>query len=147
MAAGKRADVRAAEVDRLRRWCFVVLDTMVDMHGDLAVFGTARQSVERCKTIRDLRTAARDFLEWAKGLPPRERARIDRELRRVFAKGLDAEVANEDSGLERVVGRGRIVNEREYRLVQARIEEIYGNREHEEEVRNLDALLAGFRRS
>ena len=147
MPAGKRAELRAAEVDRLRRWCFVFLDSMAEMHGYVVLFDALRKIIERCTTVRGMRSAARDCLEWAKGLSPSERNVIDRKLRSAFGKGLDAGVADEQGELGRVVRRGRIANEREYRLVQARIEEIYVDGERKAEVKELDALLAGFRPS
>jgi hypothetical protein len=118
---------------------------MVEIHGDVVVFRTLRSAAERCATVRGLRAVSRDLLEWAKGLSSPERDVIDRKLRAAFGRGLEAGVAHEGAELARVVRRGRIANEREYRLVQARVEEIYANEQLAKELRNLDALLAAFR--
>lgn len=144
-SSGTGAPARAAEVKRLRAWCVAVLESMRDMHPDDAGFLREFQRVvERCTTVRELRQVSRDLLEWAKELSSRERDAIDRRLKAAFGKGPDAGVANEAAALARISRRGRIANEDEYRLVLARVDEIYADKRHRDELKSLNALLAAF---
>jgi hypothetical protein len=122
-----------------------VLESMKDLHPDgAAQFREFQQVVERCTTVRDLKALSRDFLEWVKGLSTRDRDFIDRRLHAVFGRGLEGGVANEAEVLARVSRRGRIVSEQEYRLVLARVDEIYADKRHRDELKHLNTLLQAF---
>jgi hypothetical protein len=76
------------------------------------------------------------------GLSAAGRAELDRTLRKRF--GPDTQHGKDAAVVARVRRRGRILSEREYRIVQAHADAVFTDRSSEAEYLALGALLDAF---
>lgn len=140
---------RGAEVERLKAWCLAVQEFMFEKHPPPAEAQAVAQAgiaaAIAAGRMRDLRMFARELLDDAKHLPPAEREELDRLLRARLGAGLDAGTGETKGELDRVLRRGRIANEREYRLLLDRAEEIHLDTARNDELSRINELLAAYR--
>lgn len=92
------------------------------------------------RSLRQLRMVAGDLQEWAAGLRPEQR----QELQALIAERFGPAVldGNDDVARDQIIQRGRIRTADEYRLISARVEAIYSDHVHREELEVLHRLLA-----
>lgn len=126
---------------KLRAVCLAVIDTLEE-HGLTAVPDRFRAVVEeayRERNRRGLRAARAGFVERIRSLPI---ALQDRVAERMKASGVAGGGASFlDETISRVLQRGRIADEDEFRMVLARVEEIAGDESRSAEVERLNQLL------
>jgi len=135
------------ELGELRSVC----DTIIELMGkyeDLGKIGLRMQAaIEDAVTlqnVRGMRTIARDLRALMAAVQPAQRAEIEREVLRRTGLELAAVPDADQLRIARVVERGRIVNEGEYHLLRARIDEISGDLVSQAEARQLQALVDAF---
>ena len=92
--------------------------------------------------LRGMRMVAKDFAEGARALPGDNWQKLDDLLRLKFGKGLREEGDREATKVARVLKRGKIKGEAEYRLLHERAGQIFADESKKDELESIDALLA-----
>jgi hypothetical protein len=103
-------------------------------------------SAEAKGDLPALRTLADDLLEMSAGMPREVWSKADDQVRGETGRGLREEQGVAAERLRRLVSKGRLRNERDYRLVVSVLADV-GDPSHTRELRNdLTTLLEGFER-
>ena len=105
-----------------------------------------REPVARADSLAGLRDAARDMVEWCQDLGPVSVARIDQHLR---AAGLPTLTAMRDRGYRhvlRILSRGRVASEEEYRLLSAFTSDHGGSELGRDDFARAEELLGAYSR-
>lgn len=113
------------ELRLLHARCLFIIDFVHERSslGELASpMRDAVQTAFAMQNRKGLRMVARDLAEMADSLAGDVKRELDRRLEHDLALDLAAEAASERAALESVVARGRIRNEREYRLAQSAVD-------------------------
>lgn len=147
MARRKLNEQQMEELNKLRDRCTLVLGFINRLGelGDLArQFDEVIQEAHATQNLRGLRILRRDLDEWSKDLSEDEQVELETMLRVQLQVDPEQEHAADIAELRQIEGRGRIRNEREYRLVQARVEELRMLSDGAGEIQRLDVLLASY---
>jgi hypothetical protein len=91
-----------------------------------------------------LRASLNDYNETASDLPLEQFEELNQILREKFGEDLVHNRQKELAKIKRIVNRGKINNENEYRLIKSRIEEIINDENRVTEIHILDGLLNDF---
>jgi hypothetical protein len=147
MAARKLNANQIQEVRSLRDRCILVL-RFLNRRGELGdQFGQFEEVIHRSyenEDLRGLRLLRREFDDWSKDLGAEEQLELETLLRVELGVDVDEEHATDLTQVRQIEARGRIRNEREYRLVQARLEELHASSADTTEAERLAALLASY---
>lgn len=130
---GTRTTQDAPETQALRRRCLVYASLMREFMGrmDPAVDAALAEMPERIRRspARGLRDMERDFLEMMRGwtdvhgTPTEERRLVEERLRRELGLSLESLLRGELASVQRILKRGLIRNEDEYRLLVAWVDD------------------------
>lgn len=148
MVSRDRAD-SVAEATQLRDWCLTILRFISELAPSSPFFAQAQQGIGAAFEMRDvrgLRIAAKDLLDWTRDLPVDQQAQLDQLLFSRFGRGLKAEGKRNRRELQRILRRGTIENEDEFRLLTSRADEIYADKAKAGELEQINRLLAAFQR-
>jgi hypothetical protein len=137
---------RIAELLTLRDRCLAISRFLAE--GGLSEDATtemkaAIQAAFERGDLGGLKMFSRDLNEWANGMPPATIARLDDILRSELGedpRGTESEARD----LERILHRGTIEDEEEYRLLTRRVEEIYADGSKGGELEKINELLVAF---
>ena len=102
------------------------------------------QETFRKQNLRGFRYIFKDTNEWANGLPKSDLDELNELLQRKFGENLLKQSQRNLSKINRIVKKGKINNEDEYRLLLSRVDEIFADESKKEEVEMLNKLLADF---
>ena len=132
------------EVDRLSAWCSAILREINSLSPSplASTFEDAIARSQQRRDLKGLRMASKDLEEWARSVDPFSKEKVNAALISQFGRGLDEGAEADRGALTRILARGRIENDDEYRLVSRRVDEIYDDVAFEEEVAVLNNLLA-----
>jgi hypothetical protein len=135
------------ELRELRDRCVAVYDYMT-AHANLGPQGSlVRDAIENAysaQNLRGLRVIKHDCDEWSRSLPHKRQQELAQLLEARFAVDLKAESKANEEEVRGILARGRIRNEREYRLVSSFIEDLLERPGHRGEVSALNELLARY---
>jgi len=90
------------------------------------------------------RSAARDLEEWTLALPANQTRELDKLLRAKFEVGLTEAKRNRDKDISRVLLRGTIEDDVDFRLIHSYVDEICQDVSRNEEVEKLNLLLRAY---
>ena len=108
-------------------------------HMDLGeVIARTRQK----RDLRGMRTIAKDLAEWARFLPPALANQLDGQLRTKFGKGLREARQADLKRVQKILSKGKIENDDEYRLLASRADEIHADASRRGELEQINVLLA-----
>jgi len=88
----------------------------------------------------------RDFAEWTRGFPDESRGKLDQRLRSRLGSGLEEQDQATLNEVRAVLRGGCIKSDDEYRLLLARVEQIYADDSKAEGVGRINELLAVYHR-
>ena len=103
----------------------------------------AIQTAYERRDLRGLKMVSRDLNEWVNGFPDATRARYDEILRAQLGedpRGAEAQARE----VRRILDRGTIENEDEWRLLNSRAEEIWADESKRAELEKVTAMMAAF---
>lgn len=107
------------ELRALRARCLLIVDFVHEHSGLGALAPEMRNAIENAyaaQSLKGLRTVARDLDEMAEGLSPNVKAQLDHQLEVELGIDAEAERAADLAVFRGMIERGRIRNEREYRM-------------------------------
>ena len=136
-----------SELTRTKEWCLTILDFMIAECSETSFIRQMRGIVlqeYKQQSRRGLQDCIRETNEWARGLPRAQVSELNQLLRDKFGEDLQTEADRDVKRVNRIMKRGRIRNEDEFRLVQARVEDIYADDDKQEEYATLGRLLVDF---
>lgn len=143
----KLTEDQTAELQALHQKCNVTI-RFLNRRGELGDIGrqfeeVIQQTYEE-QNLRGMRMLGRDLNDWSKDLRPEERRELEAILSTELGVEADRQGAADETELRKIEARSRITNEREYSLVQARLEELRETSASSEEAQRLAALLASY---
>lgn len=147
MARRKLNGTQMQELNALHDRCVLVLQFLNRRGelGDLArQFSEVIQQSHEAQDLRGLRILWKDLDDWSKDLTNDEQLELETLLRVRLQVDSDKERAAELATVREIEGRGQIRNEREYRLVQARVDELLSSHTSSADATRLQALLAEY---
>ena len=144
---------RQDELKILRDWCIAVLRFIHDKASEQGAGITPRlqevaengiESAFKRQDIRGLKTASRDLLEWVNGFPDQIRKDLDKILRAEVGIGLKTSQQDRNREIAKIIKRGSVKSEDEYRLLESRIDEIYADESKKAELARINKVLLAF---
>jgi hypothetical protein len=133
-----------AELVQQAEWCRSVVRFVANGNGATSLVFGIENVIEMTLSrgdARGLKMVRRDLLEYVKGLPLADVAKLDASLRTQFGEGLVEVSEMLSKRVAAILRRGSILSDDEYRLLLSRVEEIYAKAEHRTEVEAINALL------
>jgi hypothetical protein len=138
---------RLEDATMLRDWCLSLLRFIGELAPSSPFFTQAQQGImvafEKLD-VNGLRIAAKDLEEWARDLPVDQQAKLDQFLVARFGRGLRAEAEKDRREMRRILKRGSIEGEDEYRLLSSRADEIRADNSKARELEQINRLLVAF---
>jgi hypothetical protein len=130
------------QLEEMRAACVAILRFLETQHilSPAEQFYAAVQRAYEHENLRGLRAAHADLLQRVQGLSSAEQEALAVELRAAGATSEPHEAL--DRALREVITRGVLRTGDEYRLVQARLEQIHDDPAHADEAVRLTALLS-----
>jgi hypothetical protein len=145
----KQKGSRGEELQDLRDWCVAIIRFM----GELSPSDLFAQTEDAINAafdrgdLRGLKMVSKDVGEWATGLASSDQKKLDEALRSQFGRGLREDVRAVRDEVARILKRGTIGGEEEYRLLSSRADEIYADDSKQSELKRINALLAEYEAS
>jgi hypothetical protein len=141
------ADSETRDPRGLREWCLAIYEFASSVVWPSARFDLEIDAIERAFQAADsrgLEAVARDLEEWARGFKAEHRERLDAFLRSRFGRGLKEATLGTERQINRILKRGVIENQDEYRLLSQRAAEIGTEASKRNELARIDRLLSAF---
>jgi hypothetical protein len=133
-----------AEVEEMAEWARAVL-AFINSVGAVPMYEQYQKAIDGCASrgdARGMKGVVNDFSEWVKDMSPEAQARLDAHLREKLGKGLSA--WTDKKKLAKLLERGAIKTENEYRQVLAFVEENHRDPSQSDAVDRANAALAVF---
>jgi cold shock CspA family protein len=137
------------ELIHIKEWCFTIMDFMISHYEGKDVFVQFSEVIKEGfnkQDLRGMRHVYKDTNEWAKGLPFAHIEELNQILNDKFGEDLKKQTDGDTIKINRIIKKGKINSEDEYRLVLNRVDEIYADDSNKEEVLKLNELLATFQK-
>ncbi len=138
------------ELEHIKEWCLTIIDFMTLHYGKSQVFKQYLDIIidgYQNQNLSGLKYIYRDTNEWAKGISRTDLDELNKLLHDKFGESLVKKNNENLSEIKKVVKKGKISNEDEYRLLLSRVDEIYENKNKEKELEILNKLLADYHKS
>lgn len=137
------------ELSFMRDWNWAIMDFLVKNENEefFKEFYPIISEVFDKKDLRGMRMIYNDNNEMARGLSFHKLNELNRILREKF--GFDLNKAHDKviAKINRIVQRGYLKNDDEFRLLYSRVDEIYADDSKKEEVEILENLMADYEES
>jgi hypothetical protein len=146
---GDRSKAHIRGEERVRAWCLAVVRVLHEMApgGTAGQLGAALEGFEFAVARADhtgLKQVARDLHEAIGGLSPEQRATLNAELRARVGIGSDAYRPDLQKEVARILARGVISDDDEFRMAEARADEVSANDGQVTELQSINVLLADY---
>lgn len=131
---------------RARDWCLYVL-RFLNKVSPAEIFSQMMDVVEETfnkKDLRGLQMLERDIAENARALPNQAKKELDELLVAEIGWGLSALSNKEHQKVAKVLRRGAIESDEEYRILSDRADAIFDDTTKATELREINALLASY---
>ncbi|GHT77322.1 hypothetical protein AGMMS50262_18010 [Bacteroidia bacterium] len=136
------------ELNHINDWCLTILNFMIKKYGEhtsLTMFKDVINDGYNTKNLRGMRSVYRDTNEWGKGLNTlADTEELNQVLYAKFSEDLNTCSGRDAQKIKRIVRRGKISTENEFRLVLGRVDEIYTDDTKKEEIKILNKMLGEF---
>lgn len=141
------------ELSFLKDWSITILDFFISKYGNDPLSQTFQFLQKFYETVlkgfdsnnlRGSRLLYQDLNDWAKDLPPKELEELNQILLEKFGFNLKKYDSKNSAKIKRIIKRGTINNDDEYRLLLDRVDEIYADENTKDEVDILNGLLADY---
>jgi hypothetical protein len=136
---------REAEAARLARWCLSVTDYLATLGNDPSIgdFVDIVNAALKAGRIAQLNSIKRDLTEWARGLTPEQQRGLDRALQSQTGSSLGDEDNADQELVDKVLARGEIHTDNEYRLMNEWMGRL-GDASETAKMAVIDALLTRY---
>lgn len=147
----KELDQKALEeLSFMRDWIWEIVDFLVKSQNEGEFFKLLYPPVTETfdkKDLRGMKMMYNDINEMAGDLSPHQLNELNRILRAKF--GFDLNKAHDKflAKINRIVQRGYLKNDDEFRLLYSRVDEIYADDSKKEEVEILEKLMGDYEES
>jgi len=145
--AKKDSRDQLGEATELRDWCLAILGFFGELEPSSPFLAQYLQAIEagfEGRDLRGLRIVAKDFAEWARDLPADQQSKLEQLLVPRFGRGLRSEAQKDQRERQRILKRGSIESEDEFRLLSSRADEIYADKSKAGELEQINHLLVAF---
>jgi hypothetical protein len=140
-------DEQLRELAYIKDWCLTIMDFIFSKSDQpliLAVFNDAINNGYDTQNLRGMRYVYRDTSEWGRGLSLRDIEELNKILYEKFGEDLNTCSKRDLSKINKIIKKGKIANENEFRIVLSRIDEIYHDSAKNEEIEILNMLLRKY---
>ena len=139
---------KTADYETLKEWCLTVFDYLLkqDSHYVMLVdYGKNIIAIlDKKKKKNDMRALYKELHLNVRELPPNQIEELNQILTEKFGHNLADVAKMETKAIEKIIKRGRIRNDTEYRLVWQREDEIYTDDSQFEYAETLRKLLSDY---
>lgn len=139
------------EMKYIKDWCITILEFMAMKSSGLKPFyevtkdNLLKNYTKNNKNIlKGFKEGYRDINEMAKNLPNDDYLELNKVLVSKFGKSLEDINKKEFSKLDKVIKRGEILNDNEYRLLEDRANEISQSTRQSPEIKTINELLMNY---
>ncbi len=135
------------DFEYIKGWCLFVVQYLTEKSPNV-LMGEFKNNIKGLtnskKSLRQLKTLKKDLTEWARGLSEDDIHELNNLLSENFEENLEDVNFKSLTEVKHIVKRGKINNEDEFRLLMARVEEIYADDTKKAELENINKLLADY---
>jgi hypothetical protein len=129
---------------QMHDWCMVTLDYLAEVSPWADDFRQAVSAASTKGNVEGLRMCVSDLREWVSYAPPADRQRVHERLLAKVGHGLYEVDLARNKRLASILKRGRIATDNEFRLLMARVDEIYEDEGKQAEVNRINELLSEY---
>lgn len=142
-------DKQQFELENSKNRCLIILNFFISKGGNSPLFDQFKEIISETyskKNLKGIRILTSDINGWVKGLNQVNIDELNEILHKHYLKGLDDENEEMIIKVSQILMNGKIKNDDEYRLLQNRVEQIYGDNNDCEEVKKINNLLVKFQK-
>lgn len=135
------------ELELKKEWSLIIISFIQNIDKNEYFFEQLKNSVGAAffdNDLKGIRMIYNDVNEWAKGLDKSQLSELNKILIAKFGRSLIDEEKEIDSKIEKIVKRGKINSEDEYRLILAKVDEIYADKSKVNTIKVLNDLLLKY---
>ena len=129
---------------QMHDWCMVALDFLAEVSPFAEDLRRDVSAASAEGDVKGLRVCVSDLREWISYAPPADRQRVHERLLARVGHGLYEVDLARDNRLASILKRGRIATDSEFRLLMARVDEIYEDEGKQAEVNRINELLSEY---
>ena len=130
-----------------KEWCEMIIHFMLSKAGpnnSLKEVLNLVKGIYHKKNLAGLKSIKKDLGEWVKVLSRPDLFELNILLQNKFGENLDNDANKIIRVIEKIISRGKIINDEEYELIVKRVEEIYENENNKLEIETLNILLVNY---
>jgi len=135
------------EFEYIKSWCLLIVKYLAEKSPN-ALMDEFKNSITNLtdtkKSLKQLKILKRDLTEWARGLSKDDFQELNNLLYDTFKDNLEDSSNISITEVNDILQRGKIKNDDEFRLLIARIDEIYANESNRAELEIINKLLAEY---
>ena len=139
---------KTADYETLKEWCLTVFDYLLEQEPEFKLVADDSKaliaSYDRYHNIKKMRALYKEHHLILRDLPPNQIEELNQILTEKFGHNLADVAKMETKAIEKIIKRGRIRNDTEYRLVWQREDEIYTDDSQFEYAETLRKLLSDY---
>jgi len=144
----KLPEAKQKELRFMKDWCIVIYDYL-NIHKSTnenfyQSFTAIIQKAFDQHDLRGMRMVFNDTNEMARGLPETQLLELNRILEAKFGRSLTDEEKEMKKQINKIVKRGKINNDDEFRLLEQSVSELSQEQSYSSEIETLNRLLAGY---
>lgn len=136
------------EKDKIKNRFQVFFDYIVSKQGNIEGYNELKKAVDDAynkNDIRGLREINKELNVWlVEMFPPKEKKEIREILKEKLGENFEQTDLKNLEKINKIIKRGKVNTQKEYALLQQRIEEIYTDKSRKLEVLEINKLLADF---
>ena len=139
---------KTADYETLKEWCLTACDYLLKIDPEFLFLAKEVEKIimkiDKKKKKNDMRALYKELHLWLRDLPPNQIEELNQILTEKFGHNLADVAKMETKAIEKIIKRGRIRNDTEYRLVWQREDEIYTDDSQFEYAETLRKLLSDY---
>jgi hypothetical protein len=140
---------RQQQLEHLKAWCLAIVRFLRELDTSPSLYSQLEEAIEAAferGDLRGLKMVSRDLEEWAMGLPSASQRQLNNMLHARFGIELAVIARQRAREVARILKRGAIADEDEYRLLSTRADQIYADASKRDELDSIDRLMAAFKK-
>lgn len=141
----------STEIEFLRAWCITVLQYYVELLNDSNLKAIWQSTIEHLETfnaptknltLKGLQTAFRDTISFIRDLPADDLTKLNAILKKQF--GRDFSDIDTQKDIQRIVKRGHITNDEEYRMLDEVVNDLSQSSPQSGQIELYNTLLTKY---
>ena len=136
------------ELTHIKEWCLTIIEFLISHNQATStsrnMFVDVINDAFQKQNLKGLRYVYNDINEWAKGILQSDLEELNMLLQNKFGEDLNKQMHRDLIKIAKILKKGNVSNEDEYRLLLSRVDEIFEDDNKKDEIENLNKLLADY---